>query len=155
MARNLQTLVEKSLEEGMEIVTVIGDAAYSEKDNIEYRKENELYLVSKLNPLITQGGRKKEDEFEFSKDAGLYVCKAGHVAIRKARTGKKDIGKNQKDTYYFNIEKCKRCHIKEGCYTEGAKSKTYSVSIKSTNTRNRQNFRKVSTSRRNRTSVTR
>ncbi|SIT07619.1 hypothetical protein SAMN05421787_1148 [Virgibacillus pantothenticus] len=40
-------------------------------------------LVAKLNPAITQGYRKKEDEFEFNKDAGMYVCKAGHMAIGK------------------------------------------------------------------------
>lgn len=124
--KQLQTLIEKSIEAGMEIETVIGDAAYSEKDNIQYSKENKINLV-----LITQGGRKKEDEFEFNKDAGMYVCKAGHMAIRKARQGKKNIGKNQKDTYYFDVEKCKRCPCKEACYTEGAKSKTYSVTIKS------------------------
>jgi len=53
------------------------------------------------------------------------------MAIQKARTGKKGVNDNQKNTYYFNIEVCKRCPFREGCYTEGAKSKTYSVSIKS------------------------
>lgn len=130
--KQLQTLIEKSKAAGMEIDTVIGDTAYSEKDNISYSRENELKLVAKLNPLITQGNRSKEDEFEFNKDAGMYVCKAGHMAVRKARQGKKDVGKNQADTYYFDIEKCKRCPLKEGCYKEGAKSKSYSVSIKST-----------------------
>ena len=124
--KQLQILIEKSAEAGMEIETVIGDAAYSEKDNIQYSK---VFLVAKLNPLITQGGRKKEDEFEFNKDAGMYVCKAGHMAIRKARQGKKGVGKT--DTYYFDVEKCKRCPFKEGCYKEGSKSKTYSVTIKS------------------------
>jgi len=127
----LKDLIEKSREAGMKIDAVIGDTAYSEKDNIQYTKENEIKLVSKLHPLITQGGRQKEEEFEFNKDAGLYVCKAGHMAIRKARTGKKGGGKNQRDTYYFDIEKCKRCPFREGCYQEGAKSKTYSVTIKS------------------------
>ncbi len=56
---------------------------------------------------------------------------AGHMAIRKARQGKKGIDKNQADTYYFNVEQCKRCPFKEGCYKEGSKSKTYSVTIKS------------------------
>ncbi|VBB04809.1 Hypothetical protein LUCI_0013, partial [Lucifera butyrica] len=56
---------------------------------------------------------------------------AGHMAIRKARQGKKGIGKNQSDTYYFDIELCKRCPFKEGCYKEGAKNKTYSMKIKS------------------------
>ena len=34
----------------MKIDTVIGDTAYSEKDNIQYANQNELQLVSKLNP---------------------------------------------------------------------------------------------------------
>lgn len=85
--KQLQTLNEKSRETGMEIDTVIGDTAYSEKDNIQYANQNELQLIAKINPNITQGTRKKEDEFEFNNDAGMYVCKAGHLAIRKARTG--------------------------------------------------------------------
>ena len=129
--KQLEKLIEKSVKTGMEIDTVIGDAAYSEKGNIEYTDKNGLKLVAKLNPSVTQGNRKKEDEFEFNKDAGMYVCRAGHMATRKGRQGKKDIGKNQTDTYYFDTEKCKHCASKDGCYKEGAKSKTYSVSIKS------------------------
>ncbi|MDM5249902.1 IS1182 family transposase [Lysinibacillus sp. G4S2] len=136
----LQELVEKSKETGMAIDTVIGDTAYSEKDNIQYAKKEEFQLISKLNPQITQGGRTKEDEFEFNKDASMYVCKAGHMAIRKARTGKKNQGKNQRDTYYFDIEQCKVCPFREGCYKEGAKSKTYSVSIKSTEHKEQEAF---------------
>jgi hypothetical protein len=129
--KQLETLIEKSIKAGMKVETVIGDAAYSEKGNIEYTKENEIKLVAKLNPSVTQVNRKKEDEFEFNKDAGMYVCKAGHMAIRKARQGKKGVGSNQADTYYFDVEKCKNCPFKDGCYKEGAKSKTYSVTIKS------------------------
>ncbi len=136
----LQTLVEKSRETGMEIDTVIGDTAYSEKGNIQYVNGHKLQLVSKLNPNITQGKRQKEDEFEFNKDAGMYVCKAGHMAIRKSRTGKKGTNNNQKHTYYFDIKKCKVCPFKDGCYKEGAKSKTYSVSIKSTEHKEQQAF---------------
>ncbi|PZD93702.1 IS1182 family transposase [Paenibacillus sambharensis] len=129
--KQLQTLIEKSQAAGMQVSTVIGDAAYSEKDNLVYAKSNEIALVSKLNPLITQGNRKKEDEFLFNKDASMYVCTAGHMAVRKARQGKKGVGKNQVDTYYFDVERCKRCPLREGCYKEGAKTKTYSVSLKS------------------------
>jgi len=53
------------------------------------------------------------------------------MAIRKARQGKKGVGKNQADTYFFDVEICKRCPLREGCYKDGAKSKTYSVTIKS------------------------
>ncbi len=129
--KQLHVLIEKSKAAGMKVETVIGDTAYSEKDNLAYIERNEIELVSNLNPLFTQGNRKKEDEFEFNKDAGLYVCKAGHLATRRARQGKKGQGENQTDTYYFDVEKCKRCPLREGCYKEGGKSKTYSVSIKS------------------------
>ncbi len=93
-----------------------------------------MRLISKLNPSVTQGFRKKENEFEFNKDAGMYVCKEGHMAIRKARQGKKGVATNQVDTYYFDIEKCEKCEkckYRNGCYKDGAKSKTYSITIKS------------------------
>lgn len=129
--KQLETLIEKSVTAGMVVETVIGDAAYSEKGNIEYTTKNNMKLVAKLNPAITQGVRTKENEFEFNKDAGMYVCKAGHMAVRKSRGGKKGVAKNQVDTYHFDVEKCKRCPLKEGCYKEGAKSKSYSISLKS------------------------
>ncbi len=115
----------------MKIDTVIGDTAYSEKGNIEYTKKQDISLVAKLNPAISEGGRKDEDKFDYNKDAGLFICKAGHMALRKARTGKKGQSKNQTETHYFDSEKCKVCPLSAGCYKEGAKSKTYSVSLKS------------------------
>ena len=129
--KELKSLYEKSKKSGLEIDTIIGDSAYSEKGNIQLAEENDLKLVSKLNPSVTQGFRRKENEFQFNKDAGMYICKAGHMAIRKARQGKKNVSKNQVDTYYFDVEKCKICPFKDGCYKEGSKTKTYSVSIKS------------------------
>ena len=129
--KELGTLYQKSRSAGIEIENIIGDAAYSEKGNIEMSETEGINLVAKLNPSVTQGFRAKEDEFQFNKDAGMYVCKAGHMAIRKARQGKKNVSANQAETYYFDVGKCKSCPYKEGCYKEGAKSKTYSVTIKS------------------------
>jgi hypothetical protein len=128
----LQELIEKSKATGMEIDTIIADTAYSEKNNIRYTAKNELTLISKLHPLITNGTRTKEDEFEFNKDAGMYVCKAGHMAIRKKYEERKGQDKNPRIKYFFDINKCKVCPFREGCYKEGSKSKTYSVTIKST-----------------------
>lgn len=129
--KQLQELIEKSKAAGVDVRTVIGDMAYSEKDNLIYSKTNHIELVAKLNPVVTQGNRKKENEFEFNKDAGLYVCKAGHLATRKARQGKKGVSGNQVKTYYFDVSKCKRCPLRVGCYKEGSRTKSYSVSIKS------------------------
>lgn len=127
--KELEALVEKSRAVGIDVETVLGDTAYSGKENLELAQDN-FELISKLNPIITQGTRTKEDEFEFNKDAGMYVCEAGHMAVRKARQGKKGGGCNQADTYYFDVEQCKCCPVREGCYKDGAKSKTYSVTIR-------------------------
>lgn len=127
----LPKLLAMSQENGMEVDTIIGDAAYSGKENLKIGNNQGIKIVAKLNPSITQGFRKDEDKFIYNKDADLFVCPAGHLAIRKARQGKKGVGTNQVDTYYFDIEKCKVCPLREGCYKDGAKSRTYSVSIKS------------------------
>lgn len=126
----LPKLLMISQQNGIEVDTVIGDAAYSGKRNLELTSEQDIKVVAKLSPSITQGFRKDEDRFDYNKDAGMFVCPAGHLAIRKARGGKKNIGENQVETYYFDIEKCKTCPLRENCYKPGAKSKTYSVSIK-------------------------
>jgi len=81
--------------------------------------------------MAAEANQSNEAIIEKSKAAGMYVCPAGHTAIRKAREGKKGVSQNQATTYYFDVELCKRCPLKEGCYKEGAKSKTYSVTIKS------------------------
>ena len=128
----LRELVEQSRSNGMEVDTVIGDTAYSGIENLRLAESEKdgFSLISKLHPVISNGFRKEEDKFDFNKDAGMFVCPAGHMAIRKAKQGKKDGAGNQTWTYYFDIEKCKTCARREGCYKDGAKSKTYSVSIK-------------------------
>ncbi|MBP1044641.1 transposase, partial [Vagococcus sp. BWB3-3] len=124
-------LIEKTEQNGIAVKTVLGDAAYSGKDNLSYAKKKRIKLVAKLNPNVSKGGRKDSDGFMFNKDADMMVCPAGELAVRKARQGKKNQNANQVMTYYFDVEKCRKCPIREGCYAEGAKSKTYSISIKS------------------------
>lgn len=128
----LKELVEQSRSNGMVVDTVIGDTAYSGIENLRLAESEEdgFSLISKLHPVISNGFRKEEEKFDFNKDAGMFVCPAGHMAIRKAKQGKKDGAWNQTWTYYFDIEKCKTCVRREGCYKDGAKSKTYSISIK-------------------------
>ncbi len=127
----LPKLLGISQRNGVKVDTVIGDAAYSGKKNLKLAREQDIRIVARLTPCIAQGSRKDAEMFDYNKDAGMFVCPAGHLAIRKARQGKKDRGKNQADTYYFDVEKCKVCPLRENCYKPGAKSKTYSVTIKS------------------------
>ena len=127
--KELPALIRKSRATGMKVETVIGDKAYSSKENIDAAKDNHYELISRLNSIVTQGNRTKPDEFEFNKDAGMYQCTAGHLAIHKYLDKRKTEGKNPRMTYFFDIEKCKRCPYKAGCYKEGAKKKTYTETL--------------------------
>ena len=100
----LPKLLEISQENGIDVETIIGDAAYSGKENLKITSEQDIKVVARLNPSITQGFRKDEDKFDYNKDADRFVCPAGHLAIRKARQGAKDVGTNQVDTFYFDVE---------------------------------------------------
>ena len=93
--------------------------------------KEKLILVAKLNPIISHGIPAEEDEFQFNKDAGMYVCKAGHMATEEKSDGKKDQTNNPRTRYLLDVEKCKVCPLHEGCYKEGAKRKTYYVTIQS------------------------
>lgn len=141
----LEELVEQSRANGMVVDTVVGDTAYSGKDNIILSNDGEkgFELVARLNPAISNGARKDEDKFDFNKDAGMFVCPAGHMAIRRAVQGKKNQGTNQSLVYFFDVEKCRTCSRRYGCYKEGAKSKTYSVQIKSEQHQQQADFEKT------------
>lgn len=127
--KELSALLQKSRTAGMKVETVIGDKAYSSKENIDAAKDNHYELISRLNSIVTQGNRTKPNEFQFNKDAGMYQCKAGHLAIHKYFDKRKTEGKNPRMTYFFDIEKCKRCPYRSGCYKEGAKKKMYTETL--------------------------
>ena len=127
----LPALLKISQENGIKVDTIIGDGAYSGKENLQLTSGQDIKVVARLNPSITQGFRKDEDKFDYNKDADMFVCPAGQMAIRKSKQGKKNVGTNQVLTFYFDVEKCKTCPLRDGCYKPGAKSKSYSVSIKS------------------------
>lgn len=132
--KQLQKLVEKSRKAGIEVEAVVGDGAYSEKENIEYCAGEDIKLASKLSKFVTHGNSQRNDNFEYNKDAGMYVCKAGNMSIKKQKQKiKSKDNKNlvtEVESYFFDVEKCKHCPYKEGCYKEGAKTKSYNVTIK-------------------------
>lgn len=127
--KELNDLIEKSQNNGIEVEVVIGDGAYSEKENLDYCSENNIKNVSKLSKSVTHGNGKNKQDFLYNKDAGMYVCKAGHMAINKRKTGSKK-NNEQVESYFFDVEKCKHCPFRDGCYKEGTKTKTFNVKIK-------------------------
>jgi IS5 family transposase len=133
----LKELVQKSKDAGMEVDTVIGDTAYSGTDNLKFANKEQFQLVSKLHPVITDGKRKNSG-FEFNKDADMFVCPNGHMATKKLMKRRKN--RNTQLKYFFDVEKCKVCPLRDGCYKEGAKTKTYSVTVKSTEHKEQEAF---------------
>lgn len=134
--KELQSLVDKMEANGIEVENIVGDGAYSERDNIKYANENDIKLVSKLSNTVSSGNRKNklDAQFYYNKDAKMYVCPNGEMAIKKSERGKKK--KHGEDehyftTYYFDINKCKHCPLKEKCgFKDGQQFKTFNVTNK-------------------------
>lgn len=93
--------------------------------------------------MIAQNGRANGKEFDFNKDAGLFVCPAGHLAKIKSKKLDSHPGARARMVYFFDVEKCKVCPLREGCFKEGAKTKTYSVAIKSEEHLDKQAFQET------------
>ena len=145
--KQLGTLVEKSRENlgGVDKVdTVLADTAYSGDTNLKlaHDKEKGFKLVSKVNPMLYKGNEFKDDGFELNKDAGMYVCPAGHMAIskRKKYCGK---GKNDKMIYSFDPQICACCKRRETCLSPGCKQRNYHVSIASPDQKEQMAFEKT------------
>ena len=130
--QQLPELIKKTEEAGMEVDSIVADKAYSSKENLKMAKENNMRLSARLSSVI-DGNRTNKLPFEYNKDADLYVCPAGHLAKWKEMNNRKNDKRhrNSSITYYFDVDKCKVCPLREGCYKEGAKTKTYAVTIKS------------------------
>ena len=131
--KELQTLVVKMESNGVEVEAIVGDGAYSERDNIKYANENDIKLVSKLSNAVLNGNnnRKTKLEFYYNKDAKMYVCPNGEMAIRKEVHDKKTSDSSTYETYYFNVNKCMNCPLKDKCgFKDGQRTKSYSVTLK-------------------------
>jgi transposase len=125
----LEKLVEQSEKNGVTVEEISGDMAYSSKDNLEYAKGKEIKLISKLNPTISNGTGQAVEGFAYNKDADTFQCPNGHLAVSKVRESRVKEGKNDRVKYYFDTEKCRSCPMRDDCYKDGAKHKTYNVTI--------------------------
>jgi transposase len=125
-SKEMPSLVEQSEKNGVVVEEVLGDMAFSSKENIDYCDGKNIKLVSRLNTVVSNGNS-RDDEFIYNKDAGTMQCPEGHLAMRcEVRQGKYD---NKYFNYVFSIKKCKRCPRYGTCCKEGAKTKTHNVTI--------------------------
>lgn len=140
--QELPVLVQKSKAAGATVNEVIADTAYSTLENLKDAQSNGYKLISKLNPSIIKGTR-SEDGFIFNKDADTMQCPAGHLAIKYRIDKRSNQKKNTRIKYFFDINKCHVCPYRNGCYKENAKTKMYSITIKSDYHKNQEAFQKT------------
>lgn len=139
----LQNLVEKTQKAGLGVNEVIGDKAYAGKENLEYGKENNIAIIAKMNPIISNG-TKRDDGFEYIKDADMMRCPMGKLAISKKfieeTTNLKGKHLNARMNYKFSESDCQQCPNREKCLGRNAKYRNYSVRMLSEIHRKQQEF---------------
>ena len=115
--------------EDIKVVQMLGDAAYAPTDIIEKTEKNHIELIAPPNHNLGSSNIER-DGFTFNKDANMAVCPSGHIAISRRRVHYKNENNRAVDLYYFDIEKCRICPLREKCLKkQDAKTKSYSVSI--------------------------
>lgn len=112
---------------------LIGDGAYGSTEMMRKADSAGFELVATPNAMLGSGENNYLAKgFSYNKDADRLVCPAGHLATRCVHRHYKLRGKDDKRPvrmFYFDVEKCKACSKREGCYKEGAKTKSCSVTI--------------------------
>ena len=135
----LEEVVEQSRKNGIDVDEAIADKAYCTSANLSVadrelvdgdgNAKKNFTLYSETHKNITRV-LDKEDGFHFNKDAGMMTCPAGYLAIRKMYDpckAKKNSSPHYK--YWFDVERCKQCPLRDGCYKPGARLKTYSQTL--------------------------
>ena len=119
--KELINLIEKSESNGIEVKALISDVAYSEKEILDYCNEKNIKNASKLSKSVTHGNGKNKENFIYNKysvpymfgtvgliynkDAGMYVCKARHMVIKKTHQKRNRINNSAGvDNYFFDVE---------------------------------------------------
>ena len=135
--KQLPSLLRKTEDNGVKVDTIIGDAAYSGRENLEIANKKEIAVVAKLNPVITQGHKTKtfamDDMFSYNKDADRYVCPMG---VLSAKGHEREYHNNKYHNKYHNktlryrwsYRKCTICKLRNECIGELA-SKSIEIRI--------------------------
>lgn len=122
----LKELVEQSETNGIEVKEVLGDAAYGTKENTDYlvQKKIEPYLRTRAIVLESDAERLKRNGMIYNKDADSMQCRAGHLAVKKCTSIDRGVTRHM---YWFDVEKCKECPYRDGCYKPGSRTRTFSI----------------------------
>jgi transposase len=122
----LPVLLEKVIENGVEVKEAVGDMAYVSEDNLDVCGEKGVTLYARTNSAVAAAAATPLDEgFSFNKDAGLLQCPAGELAMRVEK--KTADNGNIYLNYLFSKRKCKNCPLCEQCRMGKSKGKCYNI----------------------------
>lgn len=112
--------------DGVVIDEMLGDVAYSGQPILELGTKYHFAVIAPAHPNLGAGmdGR---DGFTFNKDADMFICPKGHLAISKRTVTYKKDNYRKAIIYKFDKTKCAVCPMRQACL-KGAKEKTFSVS---------------------------
>ena len=118
--------------ETLELERVIGDGAYGSTAMMlkAAAEEGGFDLVATPNHMLGASQSNYQAKgFTYNKDADMLVCPAGHMAAKWVTRHYKHEKNDHVRVYHFDVDTCRTCARREGCYKEGAKTKTCSVTI--------------------------
>jgi len=135
----LAILLEKSIENGVQVKEAVGDMAYVSEDNLNVCDEKGVVLYARTNSAVAAAAAAPLDEgFCFNKDAGLLQCPAGELAMR-VETRAAENG-NTYLNYFFSKVKCRKCPLCDQCRMGKSKGKCYNITQPSEKNRARLEF---------------
>lgn len=122
--KHLERLVDQSRENHVTVKEVLADCAYGSKENLEYLEMEDVTAYIRSKQLVSKNTQMEQNGMIYNKDADTLQCRGGELAIKKTTSLDRGVIRHM---YWFNVEKCKRCPYREGCYTPGSKTRTFSV----------------------------
>lgn len=107
---------------------MIGDTAYSGQPFLELGTKRAFSVIAPSHPQLGTGidGR---DGFTFNKDADMFCCPQGHMAISKRIAVHKKDNNRKSIIYKFDKDICSVCPLRNICINGKADYRTFSVSL--------------------------
>lgn len=90
--KQFKELLNQTLSAGIEVQEVIGDTAYSSKDNLAEMKSKKIQPVVPLNPVVHNGGLRQED-LSTTKMRILLFVRQDNIALEKPFKGANKMAK--------------------------------------------------------------
>lgn len=106
----------------LQVDALLGDAAYAGQKMLKLGKQLKCEIYAPPKSHLGHGidGR---DDFTYNKDADMFTCPKGHMAIKKRNTYYKKDNRHAV-IYTFDKEKCHVCPLRDTCL-KGEKSKEH------------------------------